>query len=70
VLVPVALSVACLLVAQTPAKPAAEIARLGPQVGQKVPDFTLSDQNGKPRSLKSILGRNGALLVFVRSADW
>ena len=72
-LVPVALACILLLagsVAQTPAKPAADLARLGPQVGQKVPDFTLSDQTGTPRSLKSLLGKNGAMLVFVRSADW
>ena len=55
--------------AQTP-KPAAEIAQLGPQPGEKVPDFTLVDQAGQPRTLKSILGKNGAMLVFVRSADW
>lgn len=52
--------------AQTPAA----IEKLGPQVGQTVPAFTLPDQNGTPTSLKSILGTNGALLVFSRSADW
>jgi AhpC/TSA family len=42
----------------------------GPSVGQKVPDFRLEDQNGSPRTLRSILGPKGALLVFYRSADW
>ena len=50
--------------------PPPDLARLGPQVGQPAPDFTLTDQTGNPRNLKSILGRHGAMLVFVRSADW
>ena len=47
-----------------------DVARLGPQVGEPVPDFTLLDQTGKSQSLQSIMGRRGAMLVFVRSADW
>jgi len=44
------------------------VASLGPQVGESVPDFTL--QNGRERTLESILGPNGAILLFHRSADW
>jgi hypothetical protein len=44
--------------------------RFGPQVGTSLPDFTLRDQRGEPRSLKSLLGPKGALIVFFRSADW
>jgi hypothetical protein len=44
--------------------------RTGPRVGDKVPDFTLPDQNGKERSLQQLMGPKGLLLVFVRSADW
>jgi cytochrome oxidase Cu insertion factor (SCO1/SenC/PrrC family) len=47
-----------------------DVARLGPQVGERVPDFTLTDQNGKTWTLQSIMGPNGAMLVFFRSADW
>jgi peroxiredoxin len=47
-----------------------DVAKLGPQVGQRVPDFTLPDQEGRARSLQSIMGPRGAMLVFVRSADW
>ena len=47
-----------------------DVARLGPQVGERVTDFTLLDQTGKSQSLQSIMGRRGAMLVFVRSADW
>ena len=47
-----------------------DVAKLGPQVGERVPDFNLIDQNGKSWTLQGILGRNGAMLVFFRSADW
>jgi hypothetical protein len=44
--------------------------RTGPEIGQRVPDFTLPDQHGKPRRLKDLSGPDGLLLVFSRSADW
>jgi hypothetical protein len=44
--------------------------KTGPRVGEKVPDFTLSDQNGKQWSLHELTGPKGLLLVFFRSADW
>jgi len=44
--------------------------KTGPGVGQPVPDFSAHDQEGRTQTLKSILGPNGALLVFFRSADW
>ncbi len=47
-----------------------DVAALGPQVGERVPDFSLPDQNGRVRTLESIAGRNGAMLLFHRSADW
>jgi hypothetical protein len=47
-----------------------DVARMGPQVGQRVPDFALIDQNGQTRTLQSLLGPKGAMLVFFRSADW
>ena len=47
-----------------------DITKLGPQVGQLVPDFSLKDQNGKTWTRQSILGPRGAMLVFFRSADW
>ena len=68
-----ALMVSCLaLHAQTPptapAPPA--IGKLGPQVGERVPDFTLIDQQSRSRTLASLLGPRGLMLVFYRSADW
>ena len=47
-----------------------DVSKLGPQVGERVPDFTLFDQNGKQQTLQSITGRRGTMLVFIRSADW
>jgi peroxiredoxin len=47
-----------------------DVAKLGPQVGQTVPDFALQDQEGRTRTLESVMGSRGAMLVFVRSADW
>lgn len=44
--------------------------RTGPEVGQSVPRISLPDQTGATRTLESILGPKGALLVFFRSADW
>ena len=71
VLIPV-----CLLAArpsggtQSSARPRIDVSKLGPQVGERVPDFRLNDQNGKTWTLQSVMGSKGAMLVFVRSADW
>jgi len=47
-----------------------DISALGPQVGETVPDFSLPDQDGRVWTRDSIMGPNGALLLFHRSADW
>jgi hypothetical protein len=47
-----------------------DVSKLGPQVGERVPDFSLVDQTGRTRNLQSIMGSRGAMLVFIRSADW
>ena len=44
--------------------------RTGPAIGEKVPDFALPDQHGKAWTLPGLMGSNGLLLVFSRSADW
>jgi hypothetical protein len=49
---------------------AVDVGRLGPQVGDRVPSFILQDQRGQPRTLSSLMGPKGAVLVFFRSADW
>lgn len=52
------------------AAPAVDVSKLGPQVGEKVPDFALKDQRGQVRTLESLMGPKGLVLVFNRSADW
>jgi hypothetical protein len=47
-----------------------DVQKLGPQVGSRVPDFTLLDQKGEQRTLASLMGPKGLMLVFFRSADW
>ena len=47
-----------------------DVTKLGPQVGERAPDFTLPDQHGQPRTLGSLMGPKGLVLVFNRSADW
>lgn len=47
-----------------------DVSTLGPQVGDRVPGFALVDQDGNRRSLQSLMGPEGLMLVFFRSADW
>jgi hypothetical protein len=42
----------------------------GPEPGERLPDFSLSDQYGQIRNVANLAGRNGLFLVFHRSADW
>ncbi len=44
--------------------------KTGPTVGERVPDFSAQDQASHEQTLKSIMGRQGVMLVFFRSADW
>jgi hypothetical protein len=59
---------AAALVAQQPTT--VDVAKIGPQVGERVPAFSGRDQFGRTQTLDSIVGRDGAMLVFYRSADW
>ena len=42
----------------------------GPDRGERVPDFSLSDHLGQTRAFNDLTGENGLLLLFFRSADW
>ena len=42
----------------------------GPEIGERIPDFSAYDQNGNLVSLDDVMGPNGAMVVFHRSADW
>jgi peroxiredoxin len=51
--------------------PASSAEDLGPAIGVTAPDIgTRLDQLGKPRQLPDLMGRNGLVLFFFRSADW
>jgi hypothetical protein len=47
-----------------------DVEKIGPQVGARVPDFSGVDQRGRTQTLESLMGREGLMLVFNRSADW
>ncbi len=53
-----------------PATPKIDVTKLGPQVGEGIADFRLQDQNGRVWTRDSLMGPNGLMLVFSRSADW
>jgi cytochrome oxidase Cu insertion factor (SCO1/SenC/PrrC family) len=58
------------LSAHQSAATAIDVRAIGPAIGARVPDFKLVDQEGRDRSLESVMGRGGVVLVFFRSADW
>jgi peroxiredoxin len=44
---------------------------LGPAIGTTAPDIGMRpDQTGKPHRLPELMGKNGLVLFFFRSADW
>lgn len=70
---PLILSTLVLAMAQSPAStssPGVNLATLGPAVGQPIPRFEVADQDGRQRDFASLMGPNGLMLVFFRSADW
>ena len=44
--------------------------RIGPAIGATAAEFSLPDQSGQRRALESLMGKQGLVLVFFRSADW
>jgi cytochrome oxidase Cu insertion factor (SCO1/SenC/PrrC family) len=63
-------AVFCLLALMQAAASNPRPADLGPRVGERLPSFSLRDQDGTPRALDSLAGPKGLVLVFFRSADW
>jgi peroxiredoxin len=50
---------------------AASAEELGPPPGTRAPDIgTRLDQNSKPRTFGDLMGQNGLVLMFFRSAEW
>jgi cytochrome oxidase Cu insertion factor (SCO1/SenC/PrrC family) len=50
--------------------PAETKIQTGPRIGQRIPNFQVTDQNGQQQTFESIRGPRGAMIVFYRSADW
>jgi hypothetical protein len=42
----------------------------GPRVGERIPDFALPDQAGRPRTFASLAGPRGLVINFNRSVVW
>jgi len=42
----------------------------GPEINEKIPDFSLPDQYGILRNIRDLASDNGALIIFHRSASW
>ncbi len=42
----------------------------GPKEGETIPVFRARDQFGRWQTLETIAGPAGALIAFMRSADW
>lgn len=61
---------ATVVLASAQPKPAVDVQTLGPKVGERVPDFSGTDQFGRTRTLASVVRERGAMIVFFRSADW
>ena len=68
--VPLLMALFVSLVQSQGARTRIDVSKVGPQVGERVPAFRLVDQTGTAQTLQSIMRRRGAMLVFVRSADW
>jgi peroxiredoxin len=65
------LALALLVLAGGPLVVASAAEDLGPPLGTKAPDIgTRLDQTGKPHQLTDLMGKNGLVLFFFRSADW
>ena len=44
--------------------------QIGPATGAMAAEFSLPDQSGQRRTMESLMGPQGLVLVFFRSADW
>jgi hypothetical protein len=42
----------------------------GPGVGEVIPAFEAPDQFGRRQTFETLRAPGGALLIFIRSADW
>ena len=52
------------------AQPATSQKQVGLDVGVAAPDFKARDQFGHLQDVHTLVGKNGTVLLFFRSADW
>jgi len=50
--------------------PPRDFTTIGPKLGERFPDVRLPDQTGQVVDLHAARGRQRALVVFHRSAEW
>jgi hypothetical protein len=62
-----ALTVATSMPASAPAQ---NTAPPGPSIGATLPATAITDHRGRTTHLAKILGRRGAVVTILRSADW
>jgi peroxiredoxin len=53
-----------------PKHPPLDIEAIGPPVGERLPDVSLPDQDGRLVNLHDVRNGQRALVLFIRSADW
>jgi len=64
-----AAAIAFALAQKSPEAPHAFVPR-DPAVGEALPPFEATDQNGRTQTFASLRGSQGLVLVFFQSADW
>lgn len=54
----------------TSAPPPVPMEKRGPPLGSVAPAIRLHDQHDREQTLATLAGKDGLVLLFVRSADW
>ena len=69
-LAPLALLMAAWCPPQGGAPAPVPVEKRGPPVGSLAPEIHLRDQHDRLQTLATLAGKDGLVLLFVRSADW